>query len=277
MLAIGKKLISCSAAVLISVALTSPVAAREVIQIAGTGTGIGVMKLLGAAYEKKHPEVRIEVLPSMGTPGGIKAVLDGVISLAIAGRSLNDEEQQAGVAGVEFARTPFVFVTHKNNPQEGITSDELVSIFSLKTLTWKHGGPIRLVLRPAREASSMLLKLISPEMEKAMAIALAKEGMIFASTDQDSADLVARTQGSLGTSTLTQIITEKLPIKILSLNGQMPNTKSLANGSYKLFKPLYVITSPRSSAAARRFAEYVGSAGARAIIEKSGNVAGPFH
>lgn len=254
----------------------TPVCAKDIIQIGGTGTGIGVMKLLGSAYEKKHSDVHIEVLPSMGTDGGIKAALDGAVGLALAGRTLNDGELKAGAVAVEIARTPFVFVTHKKTPKSGLTMEELVNIFSLRTTTWPDGERIRLVLRPARETSSVILKAISPDMNRAMALALAKEGMIFAATDQDSAEAVAKTPGSLGTSTLTQIITERLPIKILKLDGQTPNVTSLADGSYKLYKSLFIITTSRTTSAARRFAEYISSAEARAIIKKAGNISSPF-
>jgi phosphate transport system substrate-binding protein len=265
------------AGLLLSLLSASPVFAKEIIQVGGTGTGIGVMKLLGAAYEKKHPAVHIEVLPSMGTPGGIKAALDGAIGLAISGRPLNDEELTAGAKGTEFARTPFVFVTNKSNAQHDITSEELVNIYSLKTVAWPNGDPIRIVLRPARETSSTILKAVSPDMEKAMAIALAKEGMVFAATDQDSAEAVAKMPGALGASTLTQVVTEKQPIKILTLNGLMPSVHALANGSYKLYKPLVLVTTTRTTETARRFAAFVLSAEARPIIEKAGNVTGPFH
>ena len=259
--------------VMLSVA---PVLAKESVQIGGTGNALGVMKLLGAAYEKNHPTVHIEVLPSMGTTGGIKAVLDGAIDLAIAGRSLNDEEGKAGGVGVEIARTPFVFVTNATNPQNGVTAAELVNIYSLKTLSWPGGEPIRLVLRPARETSSTILKAISPDMEKAIAIAMAREGMVFAATDQDSADAVAKMPGSLGASTLTQILTEKLPIKILALNGVTASVKALANGSYQLYKPIVVVTTPRTSVAGRGFAAFINSAEARTILENTGNFTGPF-
>jgi len=264
------------AVIFLSLLSATPVLANEIIQIGGTGTAIGVMKLLGAAYEKKYPAVHIEVLPSMGTPGGIKAALDGAIAIAVAGRALNDEEIKGGAVGVEIARTPFVFVTNEKNPPTGITSAELVNIYSQKTLAWPGGEPIRLVLRPARETSSMILKAISPEMENAMAIAQAKEGMILAATDQESAEAVAKIPGALGASTLTQIITEKQPLKVLALNGSRPSVRGLADGSYKLYKPIILVTTPKTPEAARRFAAFVLSAEAHPILENSGNLTGPF-
>jgi len=268
--------LSALACLLIVLLSSAPLLAKETVQIGGTGTAIGVMKLLGAAYEKKNPGVQIEVLPSMGTPGGIKAALDGAIGLAVAGRSLNGEESKAGALGVEVARTPFIFVTDEKNPAHSLTAQELVNIYSLKTTNWPNGSSVRLVLRPARETSSTILKAISPEMEQDMAIALAKEGMVFAATDQDSAEAVAKMPGSLGASTLTQVLTEKLPVKVLAFNGLTPSVRGLADGSYALFKPIILVTTARTTAAARQFAAFVSSAEGRAILENSGNFTGPF-
>lgn len=250
--------------------------AKITVTIGGTGTAIGVMKALGAEYERKHPDVRIEVLPSMGTPGAVKAALDGAIGLAVAGRALNDEERSAGAFAVEIARTPFIFVTHHTVGADGITSHELEDLYAGKKETWPNGERVRLILRPARETSSLILKTISPGMELAVASALQREGMIFAATDQESADEVVKTPGSLGMSTLTQVVTEKRKLRILSLNDIVPSVKTLSLGQYPVYKALFLVTTPKTSAAAKRFADFVHSGEARAILEKSGNWTGPF-
>lgn len=250
--------------------------AGDVIRVGGTGTSIGVMKLLGAAYERKHPDVRIEVLPSMGTPGALKAVVDGAIGVAVAGRPLNDEEIRTGASGVEIARTPFIFVTHRKTGLDRVTSQELEDMFAGRTNAWPNGERVRLILRPARETSSLILKTMSPGMEKAVESAVMREGMIIAATDQDSAEEVIKTPGSLGTSTLTQVITEGLQLQVLALNGVTPSVDTLASGKYPLYKKLFVVTSPKSSAAGKRFTDFIRSGEAKEILKKTGNWTGPF-
>jgi ABC-type phosphate transport system substrate-binding protein len=48
-------------------------------RIGGTGGALATMQQLADAYVQQHPGVRITVLPSLGSGGGIKALrLDGV-------------------------------------------------------------------------------------------------------------------------------------------------------------------------------------------------------
>ncbi len=253
-------------------AFPASVAAAEPIKIGGTGTGLGVMAQLASAYEKKHPGVIIEVLPSLGSPGSIKAVLGGAIAIAVPGRPLTDEERKAGAVAIELARTPFVFAANPAANKDSLSSAELEQIFSGEILTWPNGQRIRLILRPARETSTIILDEISPAMERALVAASGREGMSLAATDQENAALLVKIPGSLGTSTLTQIITEQLPLKVLAYNGVKPSVAALANGSYPLYKPLYLVTTAKTQAAARRFAEFIRSPQGRKILTNAGNL-----
>lgn len=261
--------------VLLSIS-AAPAFAGDVITIGGSGSALAVMKMLGKEYEKKNPSVHIRVLPSMGTQGAIKAVAEDKLSIGIAGRVFNGDEKKTGVAAFELARTPFVFVTQSAVKTRNITSDDLVNIYNAKMTTWPGGEQIRLVLRPARETSSLIMKAISPHMEQAMAVALAREGMLFAATDQETADLVMKTPGSLGASTLLQITTEKLSMNILDLNDVRPTVRALAQGKYPLFKPMYIVTSPKTTDAAKGFVRFLQSSQAKSILEKNGCWTGPF-
>ncbi|MBU1149836.1 MAG: hypothetical protein KJ800_02665, partial [Proteobacteria bacterium] len=57
-------------------ALANP---QEKLIITGTGSSIGVMKRMAEGFQKKHPNVAVDVLPSIGSTGGIKAVKEGRI------------------------------------------------------------------------------------------------------------------------------------------------------------------------------------------------------
>lgn len=68
----------------------------DILKIGGAGSALGSMRLLADSFEKSHPGVKVQVLPSVGSPGGIKAVLDGVIGIGISGRPLAEEERKRG-------------------------------------------------------------------------------------------------------------------------------------------------------------------------------------
>jgi len=247
-----------------------PARAEETLTIGGSGSWLGVIQVLAKAYTRRHPEVAIKVPPSLGTEGGIKAVLQGELDIALISRPLKDPERAAGATAVETARTPFVFVTSSKSVSLKMSTVELEKIFSGEVQSWPDGTHLRLVLRPEREATTIILKGISPGMDSAVNAALIRPGMTFAVTDQEAADLAEKTPGSFSSLTLTQILTEKRNVRVFAFNGVRPGVKTLASEAYPLFKPLYLTTTPKTRPAALHFIEFIRSKAGKKILEENG-------
>ena len=250
----------------------SPVFATETLQIAGTGTAIGTMKMLASAFEKTAPGVKVQVLPSIGSSGGIKAVAKGAIDIGLISRALKEEESKLGLSVTEYAKTPFILVVGENISIAGLSSGALAKIFRNEMQTWPNGEPVRLIMRPETEADTLLAKSISHEMSWAVDAALSREGMLVALTDQDCIQMLEKTPGAIGFSTLTQVVAEKRRLKILSLDGEFPVVKSRINGSYPFFKTLSLVTKSEPSRTVRRFIDFVLSERGRHILVESGNL-----
>ena len=243
----------------------------EDVKIGGTGAALGTMRLLAEAYVKSHPSTKITVFPSLGSSGGIKAVLSGAIQLGLSSRPLTEAEVKAGAVGIEYGRTPFVFATSMATKTNDLTTQDLVDIYAGKTEQWLDGTKIRLVLRPIGDSDSDLIKNISPAMREATRAAEQRRGMSFTVSDQDTANNIENIPGALGPSTLALLLSEKRHVKVLTFNGIAPDAKSLADGSYPLYKQLLLITSPRTSPAAHAFVAFVRSAAGREILVQTGH------
>ena len=254
----------------ITVVFLSRAAHAEEIMISGTGGGLATMQLLATAYAKTQPGDKITVLPSLGSSGGIKAVLSGKIQLAVSARPLKDTEIKAGAVEYEFGRTPFVFATAKTNKTVSVTLDELVSMYAGKTERWPDGTLIRLVLRPLGDSDSEMIKSMSEAMRKAKIEAEQRKGMAFAVTDQEAADNLEKIPGSLGPSTLAQILTEDRKLKALQLNKVEPSPQSIANGSYPYYKQMFFVTISPAPSATKQFVAFVKSAPGREILVRNG-------
>lgn len=246
--------------------------AEEVLKMGGVGSVLGSMKLVAEAFEKSNPGIKVQILPSLGSTGGIKAVSNGAIDIGLSGRHLKEDERRQGSVEIEYAKSPLVFVTNKNNKVSGLSIRELVEIYEGKRQNWPDGTRIRLVLRPASDVDTSIIENISPEMSKAVKNALSRPGMIVAITNQESDAVVEKTPGSLGASTLTQVISEKRSLKMLSFNGVAPSVNNLTQGSYPLFKPFFIVTKPNPSASVQKFIDFVRSREGRKILEQTGNV-----
>jgi phosphate transport system substrate-binding protein len=243
------------------------------VMIGGSGSALQTIKFLAAAFEKTHPRVKIRVVPSLGSSGGIRAALHGVLDIAISARPLNEGEREGGVVISEYARTPFVFVVHKGINKSAVTIQELEKIYGGKMTNWPDGTRIRLVIRPEKETDTRIVAGLSPAMNQMVRYARSREGMIFAVTDQNNANALEKTRGAIGGCTLTQIISERRELKILTFNGIRPSVVALRTGSYRLFKPLYIITTAKTSLSARLFVEFVRSPEGQRILTENGNLA----
>jgi phosphate transport system substrate-binding protein len=249
-----------------------PAAAAQVVTITGTGASLSSIRLLSAAFMKTNPQVRIEVLPLLGTRGAVKAIIAGKLDIGVGGRPLKDEERNAGIAGVPYARAPFVFGVHRSVKATGITLREVAAIYAGKKKTWDDGSPIRLILRQEGESDLDALRGISKEMAAAVNVALHREGMIYAMNDHECADVIEHTPGAFGALTLTMVTLEKRSIRVLPLDGVSPTRKSLIDGSYPHFKEFFFITGRGPTDAARRFIEFARSREGAAILSRAGFV-----
>lgn len=250
--------------------LAAPARADE-IKIGGTGAGVGTMALLAKAFARQHAGLQVSVLPSMGSGGSIKAVLAGAIQIGISSRALTADEIRAGAVGLEYARTPFVFAVAASSKITHLTTAQLIEAYAGRFSDWPDGSKLRLVLRPTGDSDSHLIRRLAPAMQDAMDDAERRKGMYFAVNDQEAAAAIERIPGALGPTTLALILSEERHLKPLALDGVEPTAANLANGSYTLFKPLLLVTGPRTSPEALAFVRFAQSEAARKLLRHTGH------
>ncbi|MGB7631673.1 MAG: substrate-binding domain-containing protein [Candidatus Deferrimicrobium sp.] len=244
----------------------------ETLRISGTGGAIGGIRLLAEAFRKAEPGVDVIILPSIGSGGGIRAVLAGKLDIGLSAMPLDAEERARGGRETPYARTPFVFGVNPDVKQFDVTLSDMIDIYSGRRTTWEDGSPIRLVLRPTSDSDTIALKRMSRQMAESVELSQKREGMIVAATDQVCADTIERTSGSVGTTTLALVVSEKRGIRMLSLSGVKPSTKSLRDGTYPYTKTFYAVTRQAPSPVAARFIRFVRSPEGKAILSRVGHV-----
>jgi phosphate transport system substrate-binding protein len=244
-------------------------AAAETIRISGTDGAIGTIRILGEAFRKTNPGIRIELLPGMGSNGSVKALLAGRLDIGLSGRALSGEERAQGVVETRYARTPFVFAVNSALRMTGLTSEGLAGIYAGKR-DWDNGKRIRLVLRPQADSDIAVLKGMSPAMSAAVDVALRRKGMIVATTDHDAADAIESVPGAFGGTTLSLVLSEKRALRVLALDGVVPSVRTMADRSYPYGKTFFMVTKNNPPASVRRFIDFVRSPAGVAILAKYG-------
>lgn len=261
---------------LILIAAMFPGDARpETLRISGTGGAIGGMRLLAEAFRKAEPGVDVVIPQSIGSSGGIRAAIAGKLDIAVSARPLSPEEAAQGARQTAYARTALVFAVHPDVKRSDITLAEIREIYAGRKTTWDDGTALRLILRPAFDTDTTTLRMISPGMAEAVDQSQKREGLIVATTDQNSADAIERTRGSFGTIVLPLVVSGKRRIRTLSLSGVKPTTKSVRDGTYPCTKTFHMVTRPVPSPAAGKFIRFVRSPEGKAILSRIGHVPQP--
>lgn len=246
--------------------------AADTIRINGSGNALDMMKPLIDAYRKTNDGVRIDMNKPLGSSGAVKALLSGALDIAVVSRDLKPEEAAQGAQQRRYGKTPLVIVTGKNVRTSGITTKMLEDIYAGKTGTWQNGDKIRLVLRPLEDSDTRMLRSLSPGMNSAITASHARPGMIIAVTDLDSYSTISKIPGGIGATGMNSIISEKLPLTILSLNDVTPSLKTLASGAYPLAKEISFVTTSETPPAVQKLIGFIFSTRGRAIAEKAGVV-----
>ena len=255
------------AGIVLSISLGLGAAANaETLRIGGTGVALGGMTLLAAAFEKQNPGTTVEVLPSLGSSGGVKALIAGAIDLSVSSRDLKDAEREKGASARQYATTPLAVVTSMETDVEAVTTTQLVDAYSGTMTHWPSGVPIRVVLRPLSETDTKLLRGLSDEMAAAVDLAHERPGLVTATNDQDNASALERLPGSLGLVAMGQIATEQRRLKVLSLDGEVPQSGDASGRAATFSKTLYLVTTKDIKPLASDFLAYVFSEEGQALL-----------
>ncbi len=242
----------------------------EVIKVGGSGTPLEVMKRLGEAFSAREPGVRLEVLPSLGSSGGVKALGEGVIEMGVLTRSLTGKEDNRAFIVTEIARTPFVPVAGREVTATGVTLEEVARAYAGELTEWPDGMRRRVILRPQYDSDTIFLQEMSPAIARGLEKAFHLPGMQTGVTDQENADLLEKIPGSFGFSTIGQLVAEKRSLKVLALDGVVPSVKALREGNYRYYKPVFLLTRGKPWGSLAHLVAFIRSPAGSRILGENG-------
>lgn len=232
--------------------------AQDTITIGGTGSGLEMMRQLGDLFARQHRGSAFSVLPSLGSSGGIQAVREGALDIAIAARPARLDEK--GLESRPLCRTPLAFAVHPATQIASVRTTDLIQLYGTTAYNWPDGSRARVVLRPETESDTQVLRRISPAVDQALAQAKARPGMILAVTDQDNLKALQTTPGGFGLVTLAMYNAEHAGLRLLSFNGVAPTINNLEQGRYPLEREYYLVTRASADKRVQEFIAFSHSA-----------------
>lgn len=254
----------------VCLAVISPLHA-ETLRIGGTGSATALMERLGAAFEAKETDTTVDVIRGLGSSGGIAAVQDNVLDLAISARPLKPAE--TGLTAIVAVHTPYGLVS--SNPKPGnIAKTDVASFYAEPAATWPDGTPVRVILRPRSESDTALLGEAFPEMAAAIEMVRARIDVPVAATDQDNLELASTIDGSLVGTSLTQMATENYhsQLRFLTIDGAEPTLENLESGAYPYFKPYSFVFADQPAPIVQRFMEFIETSEGENLLREAGSL-----
>jgi phosphate transport system substrate-binding protein len=208
----------------------------------------------------------VEVLPSLGSAGGVRALSAGAIDLALASRPATPAESAAGILASRFASTPLAFVTRQVEPARELALRDVARILAGELAAWPEGTPVRLVRRQPSDSDWDLLASVLPGLAAAVAAARERPGVPTFTNDQDYADALERLPGAFGFLTLGQVAAEERRLRRIAVDGAVPSAEALAAGAWPLAKHLFVMHGPAPRPEAVALVAFLGGADAAATL-----------
>jgi phosphate transport system substrate-binding protein len=247
-----------AAALLLGLAVIFPSSSRaEGIRLGGTGAATEFLRRLGAAFTAQTG-IPAEVVSGIGSSGALRAAGDGAIDIVAAGRPLTAAETAKGLTVAFSLRTPFAFVTSHPGSQ-GLSVAEIGRAYASPDMNWASGEPMRVILRPKPEGDTILMEALFPSLKPAIETARRRPDIPVAATDQDNADLVERTPGSISGMTYLQAVTEKRNLRMITLDGVEPTLENFERGAYPYGKSIDLVIAAQPKPEVERFMAFVRS------------------
>ena len=199
------------------------------------------------------------------TRGAYKAVADGDADIVFCAKPNEEQLKYAGEKGAELEMVPigreaFVFIVNKENPVDGLTTEQVRDIFSGDITVWSEVGgeplPIEALSRDAGSGSQTT-------MDKFMA----------------GREQKARSWGAFGRSIgysfryYVDNMADSGGAKKLSLDGVYPDKEHIADGTYPLASTFYAVyrkdnENPNISV----LMDWILSDEGQSVVEKAGYV-----
>jgi phosphate transport system substrate-binding protein len=228
-------------------------------------TAQGVVNEVAQAWTRAG-HGNIELQP-FNTASGIDAVALGTADLAGSARGSDGSAQNAGLTFTPVAWDALVLITNSSNPVSNLTLKQAHDIYYGKITNWSElsgsSAPIDVyaVASPGDGIEYSLRQLLFGRGNQPVAAP-----RLYVNTHKLEEGIELNPNG-FGAATLGDIKGNG-KLKVLSINGKAPTVANIADGSYVLYTPLYLVTNPRSPKAAeiQTFIDFLQSDAAKTAM-----------
>lgn len=240
----------------------------QTIRITGSSTCLPLLRILTTEYNKKHPNIRFLYLPGAHSPAGIQGAAKGTLDIGAVSRDLKPDEKELGLEYIKLSNDGLAIATHKDLAVSSLTTEDIIKIYSGETSSWVALGgadaPIVVLDRAEDESAKVILR------EYVLGDITIVQSAIVMFLETDIISALQTTPYCIGYCSLGAIISDNLPVNVLTLDGVTPSVSSIQNGTYKMVRPMGIVLKKNPDAATRAFADWAKGKEAAKILDSKG-------
>lgn len=244
-----------------------PAAERYRARVSGSGTCLPLLKIMTKAYGPK--DIDFVYLPGLHSGGGIQGVAGGDLEIGAVSRELNDEEQDLGLQYTLLSTDGLVIAVHESVNLDGLTTQQVKDIYAGKHKNWKElGGPdLAITILDRNEDESAKIILRQYVIGKDLKISDRAVSLYY---ESDMVEGLEGTPGSIGYFSLGYGVSQGVKARFLKLDDVAPTAENITNGTYKVIRPLGIVTKKDAPASVQNFLKWATSSAAKTLIEGEG-------
>lgn len=266
-------------ALVVAVALTGcgaqtvgPPAAEtvEVVRISGSSAAMPLVRLLTDTSDT--PDVEWRYTPSPGSQNGIEGVAAGELDIGVVSRLPTPEEEALGLRYTALSRDGLVVAVHPGTGVTELSTQQVCDIFGGTHVNWSELGgadlPIVVLDRADSEPARAIMRehVFGEEF-----VASPSSARLY--TDDDVITGVEHTVGAVGYFSLGYGISQDVRASYPALDGVIPCVRTIRDGTYRIVRPIGVVTAAEPPPAVAAFLEWATSQTAADLMESNGYAA----
>jgi len=247
--------------------------AQDDLSYSGSSTiGMGILEAGAVKAFEAKTGIKFKSIDQPGSGKGIKALIDGKVTVGGASRALSSDEKKSVLSHTIGYDAIAIFV-HKNNPVKNLSKKQLQGIFSGKIKNWSEIGGKNAQIHPNTEI--MGSKRATTEFFQEHIMDGAPYGAGFKEIDfpRDQIAEVAKDEsGICGVSLglLAAVSSDvKGNVKAISVNGVEPTNRDVRTGAYMISRPLVLATQGLPKGDVKKFIDFIQSKEGQEIVSKN--------
>jgi len=240
------------------------------IRISGSGTCLPLIEVLTEAYPQRN-DVDFVYLPGLHSGGGIKGIDAGELDIGAVSRDLDTDEKALGLVYTALSSDGLAIAVHPSVTIDGLTTQQVKDIYAGKYSNWLQLGgpnlPIVILDRNEEESAKIVLR------EYVLGDTKVTEDAIALFYEQDMVEGLEKTPGAIGYFSYGFSVAKDVQVKLVTLDGVTPSVATIDDGTYKVIRPLGVVTEPETKPEVEAFLKWATGKDAVRLMEEKGYAA----